>query len=366
MFLDEKSSIIIFLISYILTIILCSTYFSYNKSICKSKAISVILLILTTIPFSYLCAKRSEYTGYDTLNYINGYLDMKYGIIVSDDGSFNFLFKILRLVTYTIFGDNIFIWLFLLSFLALLIFNYSFSLISKRVFAYSSTCLLFLLYLSPIMLDQSRQFISVALVGLAYIFFKQGFVKKFIFTIVISTFIHESSILFIIFPLLANVKIVKKYSYVLPFIFIISIFFVNYLTNEIVAYLPDKYEYIKGQTGVQTSGFGWIIDLFPLFFILLFYYKYRTIVDRNNLPLEICALSALPFRMAGYTSYFVMRLSYYGEVIGLILFCELLSHTNKRKAIILIIISILIFSLRWYIAYVYLGLHAVIPYSYRF
>lgn len=366
MFLDVNTSIIIFLISYILTIIFCSVYFSYNKWLYKSKAISVILLILTTLPFSYLCAKRSEYTGYDTLNYINGFLDMKYGIIASDSGSFDFIFKMLRFITYDIFGDNIFIWLFLLSFLALLFLNYSFSLISKRVFVYSSTCLLFLLYLSPIMLNQSRQFISVALVALAYILLKKGYVKKFIFTIVISTFIHESSLVFIIFPFIANIKIVKKYSYVLPFIFIISIFFVNYLTNEIGAYLPDKYEYVKEQTGVQTSGFGWIIDLFPLFFILLFYYKYRTIVDRNNLPLELCALSALPFRMAGYTSYFIMRLSYYGEVISLILFCELLSHTNKRKAIILIIISILIFSLRWYIAYVYLGLHAVIPYSYRF
>lgn len=367
MFLDITTSIYLYLLSYFVSCIFCIVYWLYDKRYgSKHKIISLIFLVSTALPYALLCANRSEYTGYDTENYMIGYLDMKYGIGEITHSGFDYFFRMFRYMTYIIFGDNVKIWLFFIAALPIAFINYVLKKYVRNKAGYVFGCLLFLLYLSPIMMDQSRQFIAIGMVMLAFSYLQQNKTKGFLFWVLVAILFHESCLMMIVFLFLRNKKSVKnRLSTVSPFVIAaISIFFIQYLMDLIYLLLPTKYAYIQEQNQT-TFGFGWLVDVMPMIFAMLIYYKYRKNSNLNNLPLEICALSALPFRLAGYSSFFVMRLSYYGEAVCIMLLLGTLTFMPRYKAIFWAFSCIVVFSLHWYIAFVILEINAAIPYSYN-
>ncbi|EKU92822.1 EpsG family protein [Bacteroides oleiciplenus] len=373
MYLDVTISVYLYLLSYFVSCICCLAYWQYDKQcVPRSKIISLFLLFTTVLPYALLCANRSEYTGYDTENYMIGYWNMKYGMGEITNSGFNYLFRIARYVTYIIFGDNVKIWLFFVAALPIAFVNYVLKKYAKNKVEYAFGCLFFLLYLSPIMMDQSRQFIAVGMTMLAFFYLQQKNTKRFLFWVFVAILFHESCLMLIMFLLLSNKKTVgNRLSAISPIVIVtISIFFIQYFMDLIYLLLPPKFAYIEEQNkttpGSDGSGLGWLVDVTPMMFAMFIYYKYRKKSNLNNLPLEICALSALPFRLAGYSSYFVMRLSYYGEAVCIMLLLGVLTLMPRYKAIFWTFACLVVFFVHWYVAFVILsGTHAVIPYSFN-
>jgi len=121
MYLDVTISVYLYLLSYFVSCICCLAYWQYDKQcVPRSKIISLFLLFTTVLPYALLCANRSEYTGYDTENYMIGYWNMKYGMGEITNSGFNYFFRIARYVTYIVtitigkIADSLFPTVFLL------------------------------------------------------------------------------------------------------------------------------------------------------------------------------------------------------------------------------------------------------------
>ena len=369
MTLDVNTTIFIYLSSYIISCVFCGLLYYYNKyDRYRSQLISFLLFLFTAIPFALLCANRNEYTGYDTWNNIVGYLNMQYGIseISMADGGFNYIFKFLRYIFYVLFGQSVQYWFFFMAIVPLLFVSFTMKKIARTGFEYAFGYLLFLLYLSPIMMDQSRQFFSISMGMLALYYLRENDKKSALVLFFFAIFLHESVLFLFAFYFFAMRKNESKLiSYVSLFVVIlVSTFFIPLFVSAITSFLPVKYLYIQEQAHSGTSGLAWIVDLMPLCLIMSIYYKYRKLNVKNNFPLELCALSAIPFRLAGYMSFFIMRLSYYGEAVCILLLIDVLRNLPKLHMIFLSFLVLLIFFLHWYIDFVLLGLNAAIPYSF--
>lgn len=144
-----------------------------------------------------------------------------------------------------------------------------------------------------------------------------------------------------------------------------SVIILQYLISLLYLILPPKFIYIQEQgKEVASSGYAWLIDVVPMLFVVYLYYRYRNKSSLKDIPLVFYALSALPLRLAAYNSFFIMRLSYYGEIISIILLLNILSKLSFKEVRLWSCVGFLIFFTHWYMDFVFLRLNAAIPYGF--
>ena len=91
---------------------------------------------------------------------------------ISSQGSFAFLYHfIFKVIAKTTNGNSVYM-LFGMAMLSLVLIETAFEKVCRKGAEFSIGLILFMLYLSPIMMDQSRQVIGVGFVTLACIFIK--------------------------------------------------------------------------------------------------------------------------------------------------------------------------------------------------
>ena len=214
-------------------------------------------------------------------------------------------------------------------------------------------------------MEQSRQFFSISIGMLALYCLRENDKKRALLLILLALFLHESILILLVIYLFAREKVESKWlSYgSLIIVLLVSAFFIHFFVSVIVSFLPAKYLYIQEQAHAETSGLAWIVDLMPLCLIMFVYYKYKIDNGKNNFPLELCALSAIPFRLAGYMSFFIMRLSYYGEAVCILLLIDIFKFLPRGKVVFWSFVILLFFFFHWYIDFVLLELNDAIPYS---
>lgn len=359
---SESGSIFLYIISYIISIYFVYRYYK-GREVNDLKKI-IVNLILSATPFSLICALRSVYCGYDSENYIEGFYFAK--LTPNIDESIEYVYSAFRYATLQIFGDHR-IFLFLIAAIPIMYYVVSVAHVAKNAGLCALGVALYMLYVSPIMLDQSRQFIAICMGIYALIYLINGKIKPYIILTIIASLCHESALSLFSFFVMSNKTIIqnKKIKVMFSLLIIISAFYLNLFTNILFTILPSKYIYIESDAyGNETTGLAWIADVFPVIFSMILYYVFRRNINKKLFILEICALSALPFRLAGYISFFIMRMSYYGEVAGILLLIITLGNLPKQKMYLWGVVSILVFFAHWYVDFVIYGLNRVIPYAY--
>ena len=360
----------LFLLAYIMTYFICllgkSMYDpgGYNTSAMAWKK-RIALAFIIAIPFSLLCAYRSFDTGYDTPNYFAGVFEAKHGLRELGNGGFHVLYERL-LYTCSYYTDgNVKVWLFVMAVVSLFFFNYTLSLWSRKHTFFTLGSILYLLYISPIMLDQSRQFMAVGITMLAFWYLYKNKIIIFVLWLLVASLFHESTLGLLPLVILGfgRSKGTLRTNIVLLVTIVISLFLTQYFVQLILQLLPTKFEYISSQAHAETTGFAWVADLMPLFYCMFAYYYHSKYRQSGKPVLEACALSAIIFRLSGYSSFFIMRMSYYGMAMSILLFIETMNIIPHRKSLKWEIGAVLIFATHWYIDFLYLGLNGAIPYN---
>ena len=225
MYFNELESIYLFIASYI--ICMCFAYKYYKSKRYKERIKSVFYLFLTAAPFSLICAFRSIICGYDTHNYINGFYSGE--LLPSMDESIEYLYSASRYAALQLFGDHR-VFLFIIAAIPIVYFVVSVRKMAKTAGLCALGILLYMLYVSPIMLNQSRQFIAMGISIYALFFLLDNRIKLFILLITIASLCHESALSFLVFPILSNQAMSHNRFLKAGFsiIIIICVFFINH------------------------------------------------------------------------------------------------------------------------------------------
>lgn len=364
MFFSESESAYIFILSYIICMYFAYKY--YEKKQYRWKIKSIWYLCLAATPFSLICAFRSIDCGYDTYNNINGFYNAE--LLHGGSESIEYIFYSGRYLILQLFGDHR-VFLFLIAAIPISFFVVSFAKVAKNAGLCALGMLLYMLYVSPIMLDQSRQFIAMGICIYALFFLHTNRIKLFVLLVGIASLCHMTALSFFVFLVFSN-RVISRNRYLriaCSIVIILSVFFLSHFTSMLYAVLPAKYLYIESNAvNEMSSGNAWLIDVLPMVFSILVYYRYNKHGNKDFVLLELCALSALPFRLGGYISFFIMRMSYYGELASILLLIYTLGQVPQKKKAYWSFASILVYFLHWYIDFVYLGLNGAIPYSCQF
>ena len=350
-----------FVLAYIFTYLLCILFWNIcqkNKSF--GNFIKVILFFFLSIPFSLLCAFRNEDTGWDTHTVINGYL---YKSGEMSEFAFNYLFSYYRSFIYWLSNANVQFYLLSLAIITLSFVFYSILKVSKNSSIFAYGCLMFMLYLSPLMLNQSRQFIAVGIIMLAFVNLVNDKIALFVSLILVASLIHESSL--IMLPLFFSRylhKLGMLGNIIILLCIALSFSSLSVFVGIVNFFTPEKFSYVQEDQHSSTSGYAWIIDVLPMLYVVFAYFRNKKSLPFRSDILMLCSLTALPLRLSGYYSYFFMRLSYYGEAVSVILLVWVLAFLPKKKRIYYYAGSFVFFLLHWYLDFVIIGIGNVIPY----
>lgn len=310
------------LILYLGTILLCSSLcfvMSHTPIYAHSKSINFKLgfinknvtynnrwmIVIALLPMICLAGFR-YYTGADYQQYV-----WSFNRTADSDLFFSSyfyteepLYQLSKYFVYILFGNDPTYWFFILA--ALTIINIIFALnIFDNHFDYSWFTLLFGLFTYLHMFNYVRQLFaaSIILIGIAY--YIKGKKVSFFLAILLATFSHRSSIVFLIFPVIYYFRN-KISSYFFKLLMIVSPLFVA-LLGRILGYFPFFSRYVQYFLRGYTFGFGWLIDVIPIIVILLIS-EYYYMPSPNTMSLIHFSWFIIPLRVISYYSYAAGRL----------------------------------------------------------
>lgn len=327
-----------------------------------------ICMFVALLPMALFVGNRNLKVGFDTYQYAYNYSDigtLSFNAAITRYGSIGF-FIINKIVS--LFHSSYSILFIVISFFTLIPVYYAVDLVAEDAVAFTVGNLCFAFEFVPRMMDQSRQFIAVAFVMLAFSLLNKGKKKTFIVLILLGALFHSSALLFLFFFFLTK----EEADYKDELFVIIGMVFITILAQRLTVILmpllPSHYSYLIQQADLSRSvGWGGILDMLPTVFCLFIYYfiykKTNNRLDRYYLPLETCAISVIPFRVAGYTSQFILRMFFYGGSVGIILLVKMLSSIHGLNKFFNTILSILCFFLYFYMMYFYLNYSGTLPYA---
>ncbi len=361
----DYESFILFLLVYMVIVFLVVFLKKYLNI--KDRWTKVIYIIIVSMPFSIMAGLRCENVGYDTQVYILNFINLERvsSDIFIDGGPFRYLYYLFIRIIFFLTDANINVFLFSMAFLTIYLILYSFLVREMNYKAWG--LVLFLLYLAPRMLDQSRQFMAIAFFSLALISLYKKKNVKAIFYMFVGGMIHESLLIFIPLYLFAYFASGYKKYIVLFIMFIVALLYLESLMSLIIQFLPENYLYIEVKQKVDggVNGLFWVLDVLPLLVSLsLFYYKRKSINTIGNTNyIEFIAWTGILFRLLAYYSYLVMRMYYYGAMAGIFLVSLIMVNDSKlfRKYKIIVV---LIYILFWMIALFKFNMNGVLPYEY--
>lgn len=312
---------------------------------------------------SLIIGLRSFSVGADTQNYVVGYLRSGSSFAIQDLLGVNQLYNLFRFIVHYISNGNPTIFLFIFVFITLFILVRA---LDKWIDKFSISFALFIYYavLAMQLFNQARQMlaISIILYAIPYIFEKKSL--KYYALIIIASLFHFTAIIGIFFPIFKFVKTryykVKKWFYYSLWVFVP--FILPYLIRATALILPDSYTHYVTEINKMDIGFGLILSIIPVFVPLLF--MRRKIIGEKSEFFSRIAILTLPFRLAGYYSYYLMRLQYYG-IVSIIFLIPLSIQNYKSKSYrkTIKILLIMLFIAYYVVVFIYLNDSKIFPYK---
>lgn len=326
---------------------------------------TALFRVLAVLPWTLLCSNRAITVGYDTKNYFANYFaisrtaSIDYQYLLDSPG-----YYVLNKILYPLDKNTPYPIYFAMAFIALYVVILALDRICEKPYYITYGFLFFILMFGPRMMDQSRQFIAVAFTMLAYTYLAYDDRKRFIIYMIVGGIFHTSCLLFIMFLFFYKKQINRRYLViVLSATTLVLIVFVDRVLNIVYNHLPQAYAYIKMQGGENTGfGLGGLLDILPaiIFLIVYYYILWRYNISKNVSCLEACSYSVLVFRVAGYSSFFLMRMFYYGAAVSIVL--HLISIHEMRRNKVLLIFELLGMIGYCYVVYFYLNTSLTVPY----
>lgn len=315
-------------------------YFQYNKS--NWKLIESMLLGGTLF---FVMALRNESVGIDTIQYIYRYNNVRYpldlNIFLYPEWLFHGFASLLKNLNIP---NQMYI--AIIALIIAIMFSLFYYKYSNNI--YYSHYLHVTIGIFSLSLSGLRQTIAIGifLIAFDYLFYKKPF--RFIISIVIASFIHQSAILLLPIYLFHNWKFSKKNGFVILLFFLSIVIFVNPLLGYMVPFLPSKYVYyiINNSNSINPLVIAVSVSI-PLFY-LLFSKK------ENNLNLFSNRLYSLFFLMTAFNVLFnilalnvsmISRLSFYFLPFSMILIPLTLSEIKDKgiRTLFFLLITFLCF-----------------------
>lgn len=265
-------------------------------------------------------------------------------------------------IAYLIGGDNYTIWFSLMSIVTLYF-------LSKAMYEIMGLniplfIILFGLYAYLHTFNYVRQMFACMIIVYAiinYIKFKN---YKFYILILLASMMHQSSIIFVGFPLyIKYINKISKYKY--HVFMICSVLLINPLI-ELLKYVPffsiytDRYFYNS-----FTFGIGFVIDIFPVFLLYCLSRLQSKSYDNDiikNILIETTWM-IIPMRILSYITYAVGRLFIDIAIIAILGYT--IQTMDDENNIYYNLIAIIVFIIYFIINFYYFNNSDVFPYSYN-
>lgn len=327
----------------------------------------LIAYLIIIFPYMLVVGLRGAYVGADTITYINMFFH--YDKVQYGERLFRFLLYITNKLGN---GQNYSILFIIYAFFTLYIMIYAVDFYEKEEKNLTFFLFLYYCFFGANMMDQMRQLAAMSVVLLTLVLYVN---KKTVWSIlvgVISVGVHTSAIVVFITLLLIKCgklykKVLVKYynksmliRYRLLFVIIFLIVILMSAYEIIIPFLasvvPTAYkQYFTTRVNIQSIGLGALFDILPVFVVLFTYKKNQNINEEDDM-LYCFSIMAIPFRLIGFMSFFVARISYYPVLTSI----YILSNKDKDNIwkYVLGILAILYFI----IYYVFMNSHAIFPY----
>ena len=370
----EEQTIIIYISMFAISVFLAFIY-DKLKFIVKPRegviynVFRMINYFVIIYPVASIIGMRDIRVGFDTRSYIEHYLRMG-----ADNNLFESLgltsepgFSVLHRVAYFIWGDSWYGATYPMVCLTLIFLLYALDLWDKKNVV-PIGLYIFYMGFGLNLGDQSRQLLAISITAVGFYYLYQNNIKKFVYFVVFATFFHYSSIVaFFLIPF-SKIDMKKKMVKYVVIIMVISVGFMMITSPQLLnVVLPSKYRYILLEMQEAQLGSKWIADVVPYLILMLLtnYYSNKSPEKKNaNISLENLVWFALAFRIAGYSSFFIMRLYYIPAIMSIqISLCNLSYFESRRKRKLVCVIIMLIFGYYFYLDGILYNTHNMIPYS---
>jgi hypothetical protein len=310
----------------------------------KTKVQFVTSTFAVSLPFSILAGARFG-VGKDFFAYLDIYENIRvlsFHELIEQKAP---LFAVINWIIGIFDAPNSFLLFFILSLLFVwttILVLYSF--LEKKEILLGVFIIFSLVYIESYNLV--RQFVSIGLVTIAYrtLFLKDK--AKYVLLIIIASLIHLTSIVMIIGMFL---DFRKKYKKLLDLVFytflIISPILIPLLISA-VKIIPIFSGYFRFyQFNFEGFGLGFLIEILPVIFVVLFFNKVLTTYDSRYDILFKILLLTIPFRFLSYYFEWGSRMMLYTIVLQAIIVPKgiTISRHKYLKLILFIIIYVSIF-----------------------
>lgn len=314
----------------------------------------VWMLLLSVLPMMMLACLRMD-TGADYEQYT-----WNFARLVSTSDKWNYvitsrepMYSLTQYLSYSIFGNNYFWWFAIMAISTFAIIVGALVKID-RFMDMPMYVILFGMCVYLHMFNYVRQMFAAALVLFAIAYCMEYKIVRFIICVILASMMHQSSIVFLMIPILYWKKeIFKGISY--HAIMIISPFFLSGIVF-VLSHIPYFSLYFIRYFGASFDlGIGWIIDVLP---VICMYYMCG---DRNEIKNDVKSINAdfllelgwiiIPIRALAYYSYAAGRLFINFSMIAMVgVAIKICSAKNSvAKRIILVLLMFIYFIYTFYI-----------------
>lgn len=312
---------------------------------------------------SLLIGFRHHQLSYDTTNNVIEFLNNSSELLINDLISSRGLFLLLRYASYKIFQGNATLFLTFLAFLTLYIFVKG---LDKWIDKISLPLGIFVYYtlFGMQLLNQSRQMLAVSIVFFAIYYLINGEKRKYCIIILIGTLVHFSAIIGVLFLIISfqrnKTYTIKNWVYYV--LLLLSPLIIAPALKVFSMVVPAKYANYLLNISYEKVGSGLVLNVIPVLLPIFSWKKYLYGEVNNNL-IRIALLS-FPLRLAGYYSYFLMRMQYYPSILMVLIIPTIVRNIDKKSNKIIAIIGFVGFYLSYYIVY-YMYVNGTIMFPYK-
>lgn len=338
---------------YIITYIILLILYILSKI---NKKNSTLYFIIGILLLFFLAAFRGENVGADTSNYLSvyeqidqtnlthifdtQYLDSSHTYYLSLELGYILLNKICSLLSIIKSNQNILI--FMNSLYYILLYK-----LLKRESPNPNLSLLFFMGLGffQTTLNLSRNAVAILLCLLAISYYKKGKKANFYILTLIGCFIHLSSIFFLAFPIINEIKFNKRK--IIIFVFIaFAIMNINFIWNTILLIVPTRYRiYMLSSKKIDEAIMVFIFQLIIYLILMVFLKltrKHKFSVDNfvgNKLFILTTVMYFFSIKIEHFTRVAALTMPY--NMIYFTQLIEFVQNKKNEKLIVSIIIILL-------------------------